>query len=67
MGHDAADGVEMGDRRPSAPDAKRRDVTIEGILWLLLGAVIGMVAGFAILIRTGAIRLRRWRKTRWHR
>jgi hypothetical protein len=44
-----------------------RDVTIGEILWLLFGGVIGMVAGYMILARTGLVRLRRLRKTRWHR
>jgi hypothetical protein len=46
---------------------KGRYVTIDEILWLLFGGVIGLVAGFAILARNGLLRLRRLRKPRWHR
>jgi hypothetical protein len=42
-------------------------MTIEEVLWLLFGGVIGLVAGFTILERSGLLRLRRSRKPRWHR
>jgi hypothetical protein len=57
----------MGKPRSDAPDVNGGDVTIEELIWLLLGSVIGLAAGFTILARSGLLRLRRLRRPRWRR
>ena len=67
IGSDEVGGSESIASNVNALALRGSCVRPEEILWVLLGVVIGLVVGFAILARTGILRLRRFRKARWHR